>query len=102
MWDSNDWRWTRVAQLCRAGLEPVLLSHDIPACTTALSLFDQIIVAYAIYEYMGYISQVTDTSQGALTLIDGTMATLALLDAFISTVIYCFCGDGVDEVGDHH
>lgn len=50
---------------------------------------------------MGYIPQVFDTSPLAASHTEGTVVTLARLNVSILKVIYCFCDDSVDKVGDH-
>lgn len=99
-WDCRHWRWISVSHLRRACLAPSLLSHDIPASSAVLSIFDQIIIVDLFCDYMGYTSQFINTSQGASTQID-EMTTLAWLHLFISTVIYCFWDDSVEMVGGH-
>lgn len=60
------------------------------------------IAVEVLHEYMRYIPQVCHASQDATSHIDGTELTLAQLDAFISTVIYCFFDGGVDKVGSNY
>lgn len=51
--------------------------------------------------YMVHIYQAVATPQGPSSHMHGTVLTLARLDAFVSTIVYCFCNDDVDNFDVH-
>lgn len=91
------WR-NSISQFCRADLEFSLLSYDISASINVLSVFGLVHAVDVLHEYIGSISQVVYMSEGASTHMDGTILTLACMDAFISMAVYRFCDDGVGKV----
>lgn len=101
MWEFSNEMRTSVFQHCKDGLVSSLFSVEIPASTNFLYIFGQMFAVDVLHEYVEYIPQVFDTSQGAVSRVDGTVLTVARLNVFLSTVIYCFCIDSVDKVGSY-
>lgn len=100
-WDFSHWRCTSVFQICRAGLESLVLFHNIPASTSVLSFFSHVIEIDVLHEYMGYTTVVVETLKCELSHIDGKVLSLARLVAVISAVTYCFCDEGAGKVSCH-
>lgn len=100
-WDFNHWKRTSISQVCRADLEFLLHFHHIPASTDVYCSFGHVISIDVINEYMRYILEDLDTSQGASSHIGSTVVSLSWSDAFFSTVVYCLCSNGVDRARGH-
>lgn len=86
-WDFSHCRRTSVSQLYRAGLESMHLCYDIPTSAEVCFILGHVIAINLLREYIGYIPQNDGTSQVASSYIDGTVLTLAWLDAIVSTAI---------------
>lgn len=98
--DFGFWRTADVTKLGATICPSNIGSLNEKVSEDNLQLFKHDVAVRVLHEFMGFsVSSVASSSESRV--VEGTIATLARLDAFVATTVTCLRADGSEKVGGH-
>lgn len=94
------WRTSNGASLCKHGMEPPVVGHEILQTEDHLQLFGHNIAINVLHQFMGFVSGSTAMASDD-NKIEGTVLSFARLNAFITTAVGCLRDDESGKAGSH-